>query len=182
MDGEAFLVKRARDGDGEAFRQLVETYQGYVFAVILTLVREQDQAENIAQEVFLQCYRSLAQYQGGSFRAWLGKIATNKAIDFRRAQGRLAQETAVDDFDQIVSRTADRSTPETQLLAKEDQKKVKRVCSGLPDIYRRVIEEFYLEEKSYGQIAGEEGVSLKTVESRLYRARILFRQKWGEGV
>jgi RNA polymerase sigma factor (sigma-70 family) len=66
-------------------------------------------------------------------------------------------------------------------LQKERQEQVEKVCLALPEVYRRTIEKYYLEEKSYQQIAAEDKITVKTVESRLYRAKKLFREKWEEG-
>lgn len=182
MIDDAQLVRRCLSGEQEAFRLIVEKYQGYVFAIILNLVREKDQAENIAQEVFFQTYRSLHQYRYENFKSWIGKIAVTKAVDWSRKKKRLFQEEAVPDVDVLGAGRGDPApSPEEVLLRKERADQVRKVCEGLPEIYRRIMVKFYLEEKSYQQIALEEGTTVKTVESRLYRGRILFRKEWKEG-
>lgn len=179
------LVWRSRQGDQEAFAQIVNFYKAYVFAVILNFVRETDEAENIAQEVFLQIYRSLPRYRSQNLKAWIGKIALNKSLDFqRKAQRRVREELCTDEDELSKDRNRPEFTgndPETVLLRKERQERVEEVCLALPEVYRRTIEKYYLEEKSYQQIAAEDQISVKTVESRLYRAKSLFREKWEEG-
>ncbi len=71
--------------------------------------------------------------------------------------------------------------PEKILLEKDYRERVRAVCRQLPDKYRRVIEKFYFQSWTYEEIAREEGISMRTVESRLYRARKMFREKWKEG-
>jgi hypothetical protein len=72
-------MKRLMNGDLQAFERFIEQYQAYVFAIILRFVNDPDDAQDIAQEVFLQLYRSLPQYRPENLKAWVGKIATNKA-------------------------------------------------------------------------------------------------------
>ncbi|MEL7564627.1 MAG: sigma-70 family RNA polymerase sigma factor [Dehalobacterium sp.] len=179
MANDTQLVRRCLSGEQEAFRLIVERYQGYVFAIILNLVREKDQAENIAQEVFFQIYRSLHQYRNENFKSWIGKIAVTKAIDWSRKKKRQSKEEIVADVEVVGGEVRDSSqTPEELLLQKERRERIREVCDCLPEIYRRMMIKFYLEEKSYQEIAREEGTGVKTVESRLYRGRILFRQEW----
>lgn len=179
---EELLIKKSLKGDQEAFRDIVETYKAYVFAIILNFIKERDLAENIAQEVFLQVYRSLPQYRFQNFKAWVGKIAAAKAIDQCRAGMKYLREEPLKEF-LILSDTGDGhpNDPEEILIKKEKTNKIREVCKELPDVYRQTIIKYYMEEKSYQQIAAEEGITIKTVESRLYRARNLFRQRWGEG-
>lgn len=173
-------VQRFLSGDQEAFREIVDVYKAYVFAIILNFVKQQDEAENVAQEVFMQIYRSLPQYRFQSFKSWIGKIATTKAIDWQRKQAKLSREEPRMDLLEIIG-TGGTHTPEEILLQEEKQKRVWEVCRELPAAYRRTIIKFYLEGKSYQQIAQEEGTTVKTVESRLYRARSIFKERWGGG-
>lgn len=179
------LVWRSCKGDQEAFAAIVNLYKAYVFAVILNFVHERDEAENIAQEVFLQMYRSLPRYRSQNLKAWLGKIALNKALDFQRKMKKQSQEEFFTEEEELFkARNAPiipRDDPEMIFLRKERQEQVEKVCLALPEVYRRTIEKYYLEEKSYQQIAAEDKITVKTVESRLYRAKKLFREKWEEG-
>ena len=178
-------VWRCCKGDQEAFAEIVNLYKAYVFAVILNFVQERDEAENIAQEVFLQVYRSLPRYRSQNFKAWLGKIAVNKALDFqRRKENQYQEEFFREEEDLFKVKSAPvlpRNDPEMLFLKKEQQEQVEKVCLALPEVYRRTLKKYYFEEKSYQQIAAEEKVTVKTVESRLYRAKKLFRAKWEEG-
>ncbi|WP_148135809.1 RNA polymerase sigma factor [Candidatus Formimonas warabiya] len=182
MDFEEQLIRQILTGEEEAFRLLVEKYKAYVFAVIFSFVQEKDQAENVAQEVFLQVFRSLPQYRFHSFKSWIGKIAVRKAIDWRRARVRLSREEFSGDPGTAGERVwALTPSPEDIFFQKEQEARVRKVCGRLPEIYGNVLIKFYFQEKSYQEIAKEEGTTVKTVESRLYRARILFRKKWEEG-
>jgi len=87
------LVQACLSGDQAAFAQIVEHYQAYVFAIILNFVEKSD-APDVAQEVFLQLYHSLSQYEPDNFTAWIGKITVCKAIDWKRSHKRMVIELA----------------------------------------------------------------------------------------
>jgi len=179
MNHDVKLVQKCLSGDKQAFCEIVETYKGYVFAIILNFIKDNYIAEDIAQEVFLQAYRSLPQFQNKSFKAWIGKIAVNKAIDFKRAQGKFYEKETLLGQEQVPVAVSNTSTPEELFLDKERRKKVSEVAASLPDIYSRALRKYYFEGKTYRQIALEEGVTVRTVESRLYRAKALFKRDWG---
>lgn len=180
MSHDDTLVRKTLAGDEEAFRKIVNTYKGYVFAVILNFIKDNFIAEDIAQEVFLQIYRSLPQFKNKSFKSWIGKIAANKAIDYKRNQAKICEEfTEQLDGDLMVP--GGYLTPEDILLSKVQRDKVLKVTANLPKIYSQALEKYYFEGKSYKDIALEENITVKTVESRLYRAKRLFKQNWGEG-
>jgi len=169
---QAFLA-----GDQDAFELIIQHYQAYVFAIILNFVDEND-ASDIAQEVFLQLYRSLPQYKPDNLKAWIGKITTHKAIDWKRGHARLGQELTDMDFSLVKDRTV--QMPDDLIINSENRQQVQNICMNLPPRYGRIITKYYYENKSYQQIAREEGINVRTVESRLYRARNLIRQKWKE--
>lgn len=104
----------------------------------------------------------------------------HKAIDWKRASSKICEDIRAD-----LTTVQDASTkvnPDAMLLHHENRDKVRQVCQSLPEIYSKVIYQFYFQSRSYRDIASAEGISLKTVESRLYRARSMFREKWREEV
>lgn len=194
-------IKRVLSGDEEAFREIVETYKAYVFAIILNFIDDRFEAENIAQEVFLQTYRSLPQYRFQSFKGWIGRIAVNKALDYRRKEDKRKAEMPVACLEERIAgggrgglALANRLclegntiifsghvSPEEIVVKKEEMRRIGELCRSLPEIYRTTLEKFYLQGKNQQEIAEEEGTSVRTVESRLYRARSMLREKWKEG-
>lgn len=172
---EGFLAR-----DPQAFEELINQYKAYVFAIILRIINDPDDAQDIAQEVFLQLYRSLPEYQPDHLKSWIGRITTNKAIDWKRKRARQLALVDSDIERQTIPGVMDMS-PEQMLLQQERESHMKDLCRSLPPRYSQVIIKYHFENKSYQQIAREEGISLKTVESRLYRARRLLRERWKEG-
>lgn len=164
--------------DGQAFAALVEQYQALVFALVMRFVSNREDAEDVAQEVFLQVFRSLPQCQPDHLKAWIGRVAVNKAIDWKRKQAR-SPETIPVQVEDLAGR--DTESPEYSFIQLETEAHIRKLCSSLAPHYRRVLIKYHFEDKSYRQIAREEGISISTVESRLYRARKLLRRKWEEG-
>lgn len=182
------LVKQVLAGNDNAFAYIVDRYKAYVFAIILNICQDRFEAENIAQEVFLQVYRSLHQFKSQDLKAWIGKITVRKTVDNHRKNLKYSREgqfTTCPDFSALSvayeNTNQETDNPEELVLQKEQRQRIRNVCTKLPKIYSRVVEKHYFEGKSYREIAAEEGIAPKTVESRLYRARFLFREKWREG-
>lgn len=183
MDPDELLVKRASKGDDDAFRSLVEKYQGLVFAICFNITGHRQEAENLAQETFLQVYRSLSRYENKGFKSWIGKIATNKAIDWKRKM-RLENEAKVvylEDIENLEDISSEDNSIQDELIKRENTEKLLELCNKLPEIYSNVLIKYYIESKSYNEISKEYGISVKTVESRLYRAKKVIREQWKEG-
>ncbi|HEY8363107.1 MAG TPA: sigma-70 family RNA polymerase sigma factor [Tissierellaceae bacterium] len=179
MLNESELIEKAANGDEKSFAQIVDLYKNYVFAIILNFIKDYDEVENVAQEVFLQVYLSLPKYKSNSFKGWIGKIATNKSIDWlRRKKSKFKEEVLEDEMINIFNQDVD--TPEELLIKKEREIEITKLCKSIPPIYKEAIIEFYLYGKSYEEIAREQGVTVKTVASRLYRGKNMLKEKWRE--
>lgn len=176
------LIKETLLGNELAFAKLVDRYKGYVFAIILNFIMDHDEAENVAQEVFLQIYISLPNYKFDNFKGWIGKIAANKSIDWKRKKQSKFKEETLENAEYLIDNPKLNyyETPEGMLIQKENKELLFKLCKSIPPIYRDSIMKFYFEEKSYEEIAKEEGTTTKTIASRLYRGRNILREKWRE--
>src|SRR5918994_5211134 len=85
---DLILLERAREGDLDAFNDLVECYQDQLFALVVRMVPDRDQASDVTQEAFFSAYRNLRSFRGGSVKSWLNRIAVNAAMDTQRARKR----------------------------------------------------------------------------------------------
>lgn len=178
MDNEEIMIKKAAQGNEQAFRILVERYQGLIFKICFNVVKDTSHAENIAQEIFLQVFRALPTYEYKGFKTWIGRIALNKAIDYQRKMNSLKRrEVAL--TEEFQNTLIDEGNSDIEdFWKKEDYKKLLGLCNSLPEIYKTIVNKYYIQEKCYSDIAQEENISIKTVESRLYRARKYIREKW----
>lgn len=174
---ELIAIKKVLAGDKQAFRPLVEANKRLVFTSVAKIVRDSDVAQDIAQEAFLQAYRSLANFRAESaFSTWLARIAINKALDYCRRHRALPLGGEISD-----TMPCNGPGPESEVLAKEEVWLMREQLHALPAIYRRVIYQYYFQELSYREIAEGEGVTVKTVESRLYRAKAVLRKSMAGG-
>ncbi|WP_026895950.1 RNA polymerase sigma factor [Clostridiisalibacter paucivorans] len=177
------LVKKILNGDKDAFKYIVDRYKAYIFAIILNFITDNAEAENVSQEVFLQAYRSLHRYRFENFKGWIGKIATHKALDYKKTS-KIKYISSIDDsanLDLLEKNSTVEST-ESKFFIKEKKKLFYEICNSLPSIYSDTIIKFYIEGKSYEDISKEESTPIKTVASRLYRAKNLFKEKWRDAL
>ncbi|WP_420490605.1 sigma-70 family RNA polymerase sigma factor [Neobacillus niacini] len=166
------------DGSDHAFRLLVEKYRNDVFRTVFAVLRDQKEAEDAAQEVFIKLYSSLSQYENQGFKTWMTRIAVNHAIDIKRKLARRKEES-VESLEHPALGTP-KDSVEKELFEGERVTQVRKRLEELPENYRDVIYGFYIAEKSYQQMAKEQNVQVKTIETKLYRARVWMKKNWKE--
>ncbi|MFT4414615.1 sigma-70 family RNA polymerase sigma factor [Fredinandcohnia humi] len=172
------LIEKAKAGDEQAFRLLVERYKNALFKAIYPILRHEKDAEDATQEVFLKIYYALPQYNSQGLKTWMTRIAINHAIDSKRKKQR--QQETVYEPEELTLHSASRDQVIVPLLQKEQRELVKSRLEEMPSNYRDVIQAYYISEKSYKQIAEELEVEVKTVETKLYRARSWMKKHWRE--
>ncbi|MCE4049956.1 MULTISPECIES: RNA polymerase sigma factor [Bacillaceae] len=170
------LIELVKLGDDDAFRQLVEKYRQDVFRTIYSILKDQKEAEDAAQEVFLKIYYSLPKYENQGFKTWITRIAVNHSIDVKRKQQRRKEDIT----EQIELDTGKKDNVVAEVLIRQQRKLLREKLNDIPDNYRDVIYGYYIAEKSYQQLAEEQNVQVKTIETKLYRARIWLKKHWKE--
>ncbi|HEU4571572.1 MAG TPA: sigma-70 family RNA polymerase sigma factor [Candidatus Limnocylindrales bacterium] len=170
------LVERARDGDLDAFNDLVAHHQDHLWALVVRLVPDPDQASDAVQEAFLSAWRNLGRFRGGSVRSWLGRIAINAAMDAQRWRKRRPAtpypDLDNDDWQPPAGRDAD---PEATAVGLERSRALADALARITDDQRTAIVLFDVEGYDYHEIAALTGVSLGTVKSRIHRGRLALR-------
>ncbi|WP_080848643.1 RNA polymerase sigma factor [Cytobacillus gottheilii] len=172
------LIQKVKSGNDHAFRLLVEKYRQDVFRTIYAVLRDEKEAEDAAQEVFMKIYTSLSQYEDQGFKTWMKRIAVNHAIDVKRKKDK-RQEDSIESAGYDLY-GGQREQVETEVMNRARRKLVIQRLDELPDNYRHVIYDFYIREKTYQQMAKEQNVQVKTIETKLYRARIWMKKHWKE--
>ncbi len=169
------LVGRAVRGDREAFGALVQRHQDRVFNLAYQVVRNREDALDVAQEAFVKAFASLSAFKGeASFTTWMHRIVVNLAIDCLRRRRR-GDPTEYDDRLAVPDDGGHGPTapdnPETALGARQLQTLLSRGIEALPPAHRAVLILREIEGLSYDEIAQTVGCSLGTVMSRLFYAR-----------
>lgn len=175
---EQLLIQKIIEGNDHAFRILVEKYNSELFRVIYAILRNQKDAEDAVQEVFIKVYHSLPNYKDQGFQSWIKRIAVNHAIDMKRKQKRRQEE--VMESPELSTEIGSREGIEWEVIRREKVKLVQKRLNELPKNYRDVIYDFYILEKSYKQIAEERKEQVKTIETKIYRARQWMKKHWKE--
>lgn len=136
MQEELDLVQRARQGEQEAFAQLYESHFDKIFRYVVLKIRNQAEAEDMAQQVFIKAYESIGSYQsqGVPFTAWLFRIAHNQMVDYVRKQSK-KQTVPLDESLQIK----DDSDVEHEVEVKIEMEKVVLATAKLTKAQREVI-------------------------------------------
>jgi RNA polymerase sigma-70 factor (ECF subfamily) len=174
---DAEAVRRARDGDREAFRVLVERHQGRAYRLALRVLRDEEGARDVVQDAFLKAWGSLDRFEGRSgFYTWLYRIVMNLCLDRRRRRQTRREvewsEAADAEGATLASASADSgAAPDAALGQRQLRALVARAIAELPDDARRTIELREIDGLSYQEIAQALGIPKGTVMSRLHYAR-----------
>jgi RNA polymerase sigma-70 factor (ECF subfamily) len=173
-DGE--IIARVGAGDTGAFADLVRRHQDRVFGMALRTTGKPEDAEDLAQDVFLSVFRGLAGFKGDAqFTTWLYRIAWNRCADWLRRNRKPGRRTVpLEEADDVADERAD---PATEAVGRDDHRRLRRAIDGLDERYRSVIEMAGVQGMSYAEVGAALGLPVKTVETRLYRARRQLRER-----
>jgi RNA polymerase sigma-70 factor (ECF subfamily) len=179
---EAALIQSAQQGDLDAFNRLVLAYQDMVYQQAYRMLGEQMAAEDVAQEAFIRAYKSIRRYRGGSWRAWLLRIATNLCYDELRRRKRRPTISLepVDEHEQLVESPAwmrdSAAGPELEFELGELAQAIQHCLEGLPPEFRSVVVLVDVQGMDYAEAAQVISRPVGTVRSRLARARARLRK------
>ncbi|MFP4321337.1 MAG: RNA polymerase sigma factor [Anaerolineales bacterium] len=174
-------IAAAQRGDLGAFNALVLAYQDQVYSLTMRILQDPAGADDITQETFISAYRKLDQFQGGNFRAWLLRIATNACYDELRRHKRRPTESLDDDPEDGPGPEADARLaspaegPEGHAQRGELRSAIERCLAALSPDQRLVIMMADVQDYAYDEIAQAADISLGTVKSRISRARANLR-------
>ena len=172
MNKEQDILRRAQQGDSEAFRQLVEAYQTQVYRLALRMCGA-DGADDVTQDAFVAAWRALPNFRSDCrFSTWLYRLTTNAAIDCLRREKR---HRDTDDLDGVELPDGG-DTPQEAAERTETQTAVRSALSALSDEHRQVLLLRYMQEMDYGEIAVALDISEGTVKSRINRAKARLKE------
>ena len=185
---EESLIRQVRDGDHEVFYELIRPYERRVFAAAFAILRNEADAEDVAQEAMLKAFKNIRQFRGESrFSTWLIQIAVNEGRMRRRKQHADIMESIDGPADQEGGHTprdfADwREIPLEALERKEVREKLAEALDSLGGKYREVFVLRDMQHLSIGETAKALGITTSSVKIRLLRARLMLRDLLAPGL
>jgi RNA polymerase sigma-70 factor (ECF subfamily) len=169
------LIEDCLAGNKNSFGELIERYKNLVYSIILRKTNDHEEANDLAQDVFLKMYKNLHTYSPEfKFSTWTMRITTNHVIDFHRK--RKAETVTLDDIATI--QTSPEDTPEAELLRNEESARINNLVDSLPAMYRIPIEYYHQNGMSYQEIADKIDVPLSKVKNRIFRGRKLLKEQY----
>lgn len=176
------LMLRVKEGDTEAFRELVEAHQSRVIGTVARMLGDEAEAEDVAQQVFLRIWKSAPRWEpAAKFTTWAFTIMKNLVFNESRRRSRrgtVPLETS-DDDDAPQRQYADDSVkaPDRAMLDTEHQDAIERAIQELPEVQRMALVLRRYQDVSYEEIAEILKLSVPAVKSVLFRARNELREK-----
>ena len=176
------LIEQLKKGDEQAYTKLVDEWQDMVYNTALGIVQNADDADDIAQEVFIQVYQSVSSFKGESkFSTWLYRITVSKALDHEKKKKRKKRFGFVQGLfggheeDQL--HPVDFNHPGVELEKKERANELFNALKQIPDKQRIAFTLHKLEGQSYLEVAEIMNTTLYAVESMMSRAKINLRKE-----
>lgn len=173
---EDIWLRKAKDGDQDAFGCLVRAYEKRVFALTRRLCADPSDAEEAAQDAFLAVWQGLPNFRGeASFSTWLYRLTANACADIlRRRQRRSGQDEPLDQAETLPARGG--PGPQEAAERKELRSAIEAGLRQLPEDYRTALILREIQQLSYEEIAAATGAELGTVKSRISRGRGALRK------
>src|SRR6187402_2737228 len=172
MMADLVTVNRARSGDAEAFRQLVEQHSRPIFKVAYRMTGNEHDADDVVQETFLRAYRQLGRFEErANFGTWVHRIAVNCALDLLRARTRHDRHH-VNDKDDTMSETVQTNDPQPDrlLLSAELQKHVVAALDRLSGNERTAFVLRHFEGMPVDEISKTLGIQVNAAKHTIFRA------------
>ncbi|HEX7402030.1 MAG TPA: sigma-70 family RNA polymerase sigma factor [candidate division Zixibacteria bacterium] len=166
------LIQKVQKGDNYAFDLLVKRYQRKIYFLAYRMVKNHDNADDIAQDTFINAYSAIKSFKAGySFYTWLYRICMNLSINFLKRQKFMIPESQFEENASPLEKEATKVDAADHLASKELEIKIDRALNSLPPKFKAVLILRIYEDLSYEEIAQTLNISTGTVMSRLYRAR-----------
>jgi RNA polymerase sigma-70 factor (ECF subfamily) len=184
---EETLIQRIRNGEHELFYELIQPYERRVYAAAFAILRNEADAEDVAQEAMLKAFKHIRQFRAEArFSTWLTQITVNEAHMWRRKQHANVMEPIVDREDEEGHYTprdfADwREIPLETLERKEVRQKLGEALASLGEKYREIFVLRDMQHLSIEETAKILGISTASVKTRLLRARLMLRDLLAPG-
>ena len=175
-NNDYYLVQSCLKGEASGFEQLLNRYKNRIFSFACRMVKNSEDAEDIAHEAFVKAFRSLSSYNSDYlFITWLFKITHNKCLDFLRSKK--PNFISLDDDDVYFEPEHPSDSPENALDLKIEYEQAENLLMSLPLLYREALLLQYREDMTCKQISEIMRIPEGTVKIRLFRGKAIIKEK-----
>ena len=166
------VIEKCINGDNSYFELLVSRYKNLVYSLVLRMTTDAEEANDLAQDVFIKVYKNLSKYNSDyKFSTWIMRITTNHVIDTRRKKH--YETTSISELEtEIVTN----ESPEDLLIKNEQKEELKKVVEELPEMYKIPIVLYHQQGMSYQEISDITKEPLSKVKNRIFRGRKLLKE------
>jgi len=168
----AAVLARARQGDSDAFRELVERHSRSVFRLAYRMTGNEQDAEDVVQESFLRAYKQLGRFESrANFGTWLYRIVANCSVDLMRAKQARHDQVRGDSLDEAVDLASqDQAGPERLARSSEIDRRVREALDGLSPLERAAFILRHYEGRSIDEIGRTLGLGVSAAKHSVFRA------------
>ena len=171
---EEDLIARSRDGDVDAFNQIVDMYQRPLYNMALRMLGDAPAAEDATQDAFFSAFRNIGRFKGGNLKSWLFTIAANACRDVLRSRN-VRRTESLDAEDVTIDPPSSIESPEDYAVRREMGQSIQQGLHSIPHDQRLAVVLIDVQGFGYEEAAGVMGISVGTVKSRLIRGRARVR-------
>ncbi|RLD30027.1 MAG: RNA polymerase [Bacteroidetes bacterium] len=163
-------INKILDGDTSAFTVLVDRYKDLVYTLSLRMMKNREEAEEVAQDTFIKVYKSLTKFKGDSkFSTWIYKVAYNTCLDRLKKNKRQQYTVAIDEYTEHQVKTIDNALDKIE--EQEKQQAIKNCLELLPSEDSFLLTLYYFEELSLDEISKITSLKPNNVKVKIFRSR-----------
>ena len=175
------LIESCLAGDQECFTELVDRYKGLVYSIILRMTKDSEEANDLAQDVFLKIYRNLGSYTPAfRFSTWVMRITSNHVIDQHRKKRleTVAYESHMTETESAATASSSATaaqSPEAIYIRQEQTQRINKIIADLPEMYKIPVVLYHQQGLSYQEISDIIDEPLSKVKNRIFRGRKMLK-------
>ena len=170
INNDIYYINLIIEGNTNAFNILVDRYKDLVYSLALKMVKNREEAEEVAQDTFIKVFKSLSKFKGDSkFSTWIYKVTYNTCLDRLKKQKREQQVVSIDEFNTNQIKSIDNALDKME--NEEREKAIQDCIQLLPADDAFLLTLFYFEEQSLEEIAKVIGLTANNVKVKLFRSR-----------
>lgn len=170
INKDQILINQIVKGDTSAFTVLIDNYKDLVFTLALRMLKNREEAEEVAQDTFIKAYKSLAKFKGDSkFSTWIYRVAYNTCLDRIKKNKKHLNDVPIDEFTERELKTIDNALQ--QLMTAEKNETIKKCIAQLPSDDAFLLTLYYFDDLSLEEISKVVDLTPNNIKVKLFRCR-----------